>query len=223
VQALVPTPFPVIGYPKAWTNGTDGLISGEAIMADIQTDEDYAKFKGQLKGKFVFVTPMRDVAASFAPLGHRYTEQELADLQSETDVRARGGRGGARAGAPGRQGGPGAPAVSGRGAGQNPFARRLQFFKDEGALAIIDAGRGDGGTVFVQSAPGVSRDAGYDTRTHHSNMDVYERIQEADMRQNAVIVAAFVYQTANRDDKLPRKPLPKPQARGRGTTPSGGF
>ena len=48
----------------------------------------------------------------------------------------------------------------------------------------------------------------YGSRTHHSNMDVYERIQEADMRQNAVIVATFVYNTANRDEKLPRKPLP---------------
>jgi len=51
----------------------------------------------------------------------------------------------------------------------------------------------------------------YNSRTHHSNMDVYERIQAADMMKNAVIVAAFVYHTANRDEKLPRKPLPKPQ------------
>jgi carboxypeptidase Q len=60
----------------------------------------------------------------------------------------------------------------------------------------------------------------YDTRTHHSNMDVYERVQEADMKQNAVIVAAFVYQAANRDEKLPRKPLPKPQPRRDTTTAS---
>jgi Zn-dependent M28 family amino/carboxypeptidase len=57
----------------------------------------------------------------------------------------------------------------------------------------------------------------YGTRTHHSNMDVYERIQPFDMMQNAVIVATFVYQTANRDEKLPRKPLPKPVAPPRAT------
>jgi Iap family predicted aminopeptidase len=51
----------------------------------------------------------------------------------------------------------------------------------------------------------------YNSRTHHSNMDVYERIQAADMMKNAVIVASFVYHTANREEKLPRKPLPKPQ------------
>ena len=58
----------------------------------------------------------------------------------------------------------------------------------------------------------------YETRTHHSNMDVYDRIQAADMMQNAVIVATFVYQTANRDAMLPRKPLPKPTAPPKTTT-----
>jgi carboxypeptidase Q len=48
----------------------------------------------------------------------------------------------------------------------------------------------------------------YDTRTHHSNMDVFDRIQADDMKQAATIMAAFVYQTAMRDDKLPRKPAP---------------
>jgi hypothetical protein len=60
----------------------------------------------------------------------------------------------------------------------------------------------------------------YDSRTHHSNMDVYERIQAGDMMRNAVIVASFVYNAANRDEKLPRKPLPKAQPpAGRGVQP----
>ena len=49
----------------------------------------------------------------------------------------------------------------------------------------------------------------YDTRTHHSNMDVYERIQEPDMEQMAVIVASFVYMAAEREEKFPRKPIEK--------------
>jgi hypothetical protein len=60
----------------------------------------------------------------------------------------------------------------------------------------------------------------YFSRTHHSNMDVYEHVPPQDMMKNAVIVASFVYHTANRDEKLPRKPLPKaqpPGSRGRGT------
>jgi Zn-dependent M28 family amino/carboxypeptidase len=48
----------------------------------------------------------------------------------------------------------------------------------------------------------------YSTRTHHSNMDVYERIQAVDMMNNAVIVASFVYHTAMREERLPREPMP---------------
>lgn len=48
----------------------------------------------------------------------------------------------------------------------------------------------------------------YDTRTHHSNMDVFDRIQADDMKQAATIMATFVYQTAMRDEKTPRKPAP---------------
>jgi hypothetical protein len=60
----------------------------------------------------------------------------------------------------------------------------------------------------------------YDTRTHHSNMDVYERIQPFDMMKNAVIVASFVYHTANRDAMMPRKPLPRPQPADPARTPA---
>ena len=50
----------------------------------------------------------------------------------------------------------------------------------------------------------------YETRTHHTNQDVLESIQEADLQQAAAIVATFVYHAAMRDEKLPRAPLPKP-------------
>jgi len=49
----------------------------------------------------------------------------------------------------------------------------------------------------------------YDTRTHHTNMDVYERLQKEDLMQASVVLAAFVYQAATRDSLLPRKPMPR--------------
>jgi len=61
----------------------------------------------------------------------------------------------------------------------------------------------------------------YDTMTHHTNLDSYERLQPNDMMKNATIAAAFAYLAANRDDKLPRKPMPVPAPPGRGTGPSG--
>jgi hypothetical protein len=89
-------------------------------------------------------------------------------------------------------------------------------------LTIRDTGGTDHLAFDAVGLPGfqfIQDPVEYSSRTHHSNMDLYERIQEEDMRKNAVIVASFVYLTANRDLVLPRKPLPKPQpaAGGRGT------
>ena len=53
----------------------------------------------------------------------------------------------------------------------------------------------------------------YEARTHHTNLDVLESIQEADLQQAAAIVATFVHHTAMRDEMLPRVALPKAVAR----------
>jgi carboxypeptidase Q len=51
----------------------------------------------------------------------------------------------------------------------------------------------------------------YASRTHHSNMDTYERLQPGDLAQAATVEAIFVYNAAMRDQMLPRKPLPHPE------------
>ena len=51
----------------------------------------------------------------------------------------------------------------------------------------------------------------YNARTHHSNMDVYDRVQRDELLQQATVAAVFAYDAAMRDEKLPRKALPKPQ------------
>jgi len=48
----------------------------------------------------------------------------------------------------------------------------------------------------------------YESRTHHSNQDVFDRIQGDDLKQAATIMAAFLYNTAMLDEKLPRKKAP---------------
>jgi len=50
----------------------------------------------------------------------------------------------------------------------------------------------------------------YNTRTHHSNMDFFDRVQRDDMVQQATVVAVLAYDAAMRDEKLPRKALPAP-------------
>jgi carboxypeptidase Q len=413
-NAVTPRAYPLIAYPKAWTPGTNGPVTAEAMIAVIATEKDFDTFRGKLRGKFVLGTAMRDVPAHFEAPGHRFSEPELADLEKQPPAGGRGGRGNFQA-------------------AQQFNAKRNQFFLDEGVAAVLDISRGDGGTLFVQSGgsrdpkdppvppqvvlaveqygriwrtlekkipvtltidadnkffdgdpngfnivgeiPGTDKadelvmvgahfdswhtgtgatdnaagsavmmeamrilkasgvklrrtvriglwggeeegllgskeyvkahfadpatmqlkpehakfdgyfnvdngtgmirgiylqgnesvapifqqwmepfknlgmttltirntggtdhlsydavglpgfqfiqdEVEYDSRTHHSNMDVYERIQANDMMRNAVIVASFVYNTANRDEKLPRKPLPKPAPpAGRGTQP----
>jgi hypothetical protein len=46
----------------------------------------------------------------------------------------------------------------------------------------------------------------YNSRTHHSNMDVLDRVQPEDVKQMATVVATLAYLTAQRDQLLPRKP-----------------
>jgi hypothetical protein len=88
-------------------------------------------------------------------------------------------------------------------------------FKDEGmrTLAKTNTGGTDHLSFDGVGLPGfqfIQDPIEYGTRTHHTNMDVYERIQEPDMKWNAAVLAAFAWQAAQRDALLPRKPLPEP-------------
>ncbi|MEQ1756858.1 MAG: M20/M25/M40 family metallo-hydrolase [Vicinamibacterales bacterium] len=56
----------------------------------------------------------------------------------------------------------------------------------------------------------------YNALSHHTNMDVFERVQAEDMMKNSVIIASFAYQAANREELLPRKVLPQPRNARRG-------
>ena len=48
----------------------------------------------------------------------------------------------------------------------------------------------------------------YQARTHHSNMDTFDRIQPDDLKQQGAVAAVFAWQAANAPEKLPRKPMP---------------
>jgi hypothetical protein len=93
------------------------------------------------------------------------------------------------------------------------FRQWLVPFRDMGAatLSISNTGGTDHLSFDAIGLPGfqfIQDEIEYDTRTHHSNQDVFDRIQGDDMKQAATIMAAFVYNAATRDEKLPRKPMP---------------
>ena len=142
IRMDAPQPFVLLGYPKAWTPGTTGEVSGDAVAVTIETDEDLAKYKGTLKGKFVLQSPTREVASYFESPTRRYTATGLDELSND------------QIGAP-RGRFPGGP---GFGAGMAFRKKRMAFYKEEGVLAVVEmsaGARGDNGAVIAQGpAPG---------------------------------------------------------------------
>ena len=95
------------------------------------------------------------------------------------------------------------------------FESWLAPFRDLGAttLTIRDTGGTDHQSFDDLGLPGfqfIQDPLDYGSRTHHSNLDVYDHIVPADLMQASAILASFVYDAATRPDMLPRKPLPKP-------------
>jgi len=95
------------------------------------------------------------------------------------------------------------------------FNAWMQPFTDLGmtTLTMRDTGGTDHLPFDAIGIPGfqfIQDDIEYETRTHHSNADTYERIQRDDMMQASAILAAYAYDAAMRDSMLPRKLLPKP-------------
>jgi carboxypeptidase Q len=94
------------------------------------------------------------------------------------------------------------------------FEAWMKPFKDLGmnTLTMRNTGGTDHLSFDAVGIPGfqfIQDPIEYETRTHHSNMDVYDRLQPEDLKQISVIVAGFVYDAAMRDQMLPRKPIEK--------------
>jgi hypothetical protein len=141
-EVVAPQVFPLIAYPKAWSPGVGaGPLVAEVVYVDARNEAELQKYKGQLRGKIVLTTAMREVKGHFEPEATRLTEKELLELANAPDP----------ANSPARR--------------QQQFRmtpdavqqfilgiKKAKFFADEGAALIVDPGRGDGGTVFVQGA-----------------------------------------------------------------------
>lgn len=141
-EMVGPRPFILIGYPKAWTPGTNGPVTAEVMYAPITKEEDLQKYKGQLKGKLVITQVPDPVLPHFEPDAKRYTDAELTDLANYPIT-----GGGDKAMA---------ERIAQFRAQRELQAKIMKFFIDEGVVAWLEDQRGDDGTVFVQQ--GGSRD-----------------------------------------------------------------
>ncbi|MDX1981749.1 MAG: M20/M25/M40 family metallo-hydrolase [Bryobacteraceae bacterium] len=127
-----PAYAPLVGFPLAWTSGTNGLLTGELTMAVIKTAADFPRHKGKLKGKIVLLDAIRETPVRLEAPGKRHDEASLAAL-SEGVIQP-----------------PRPPVDESR--ARRFRSERAKFLKDEGVLAAITNGTaGDGGTVFATS------------------------------------------------------------------------
>ena len=108
------------------------------------------------------------------------------------------------------------------------FAQWIAPLKDLGVTTITN--RNTGGTDHLSfdavGIPGfqfIQEMLDYESRTHHSNEDVVERLQPSDLKQIATVEAIFVYNAAQREQMLPRKPLPQPDLEEKKRAPLDGI
>ena len=91
------------------------------------------------------------------------------------------------------------------------FGNGSSPFRDLGAETLTPSNTGSTdhipfNTVGLPGFEFIQDPLDYGSRTHHSNEDVFDRIQADDLKQAAVIMAAFAFNAAMLDEKLPRKP-----------------
>ena len=131
-----PTFSSLIAYPKAWSPATNGVVHGEALLFDVRTDADLAKYKGKLKGKIVLVSQARPVEPNFLPPAQRTSVDELRKLSEAKFQTDR----------------PTFQMTPDRRARAELNYKKWQMLIDEGAAVVLEPGFGDAGTVYVTGA-----------------------------------------------------------------------
>lgn len=134
LEILEPHYLNLIAYPQAWTPGTNGTITGQPILLDIQSEEDLAQFKGQLQGAIVMVKPEREAETHFQADAKRHTDSTLAALAQAPEPAARPSWWARRAEYRKRR----------------ALRRKItQMLKDEGVAVILEASEREHGTIRV--------------------------------------------------------------------------
>jgi carboxypeptidase Q len=152
---IAPEPQPIIGYPRTYSPSTKGTIAGDVVRVDIRSEADFARYKGQLKGKIVLPQPEREVRMLEGRLVLRMQDADVAEALTTPIPDATA-----------------SAAPPSTGARLSPQAL-ADFFVAEGVAAVLERGsdndmsaggsdlswmtqRVDGGTIFPGS--GGSRD-----------------------------------------------------------------
>ncbi|HVA57425.1 MAG: M20/M25/M40 family metallo-hydrolase [Gemmatimonadaceae bacterium] len=148
-EMVSPQEQPIIGMPRAWTPGTNGPVEADVVRPDIESEADFAKYHGALRGKIVLTQPARPVRMLTGPIMLEYTPKMIDEMMTPLP--------------PGWK-----PPVRRPGPAQRFQAELLRFYQNEGVVALLDRGMNadtvtggsdlswfaqhtDGGTFMVQA------------------------------------------------------------------------
>jgi carboxypeptidase Q len=152
VRMVSPDPEPLWAQAAPWSPSTNGPCSGEAVQVDVQDVKDLEKYKGKLHGKIVLFGAVRATPDVTASLFHRYTTEELAEMENYPT-------GAGRPGAPNIQ-----QLIADRARLMQVRTAALKMMTEEGVAAILtpsrDGGEGGGtGIIFDDNGANLVRGA----------------------------------------------------------------
>lgn len=166
VAMTKPYYMPFIAIPKAWTESTKGEVSGKVYFLDIKTEEDFAKYKGKLKGAIVAIKPTGTQEPTFEPDAVRFTAEQLHGMEH-----------------PAPRGNSGyTPEMIAELRAARAFGQKInEFIAEEGAALIIKGVNGRHGTLFTSSPRGYLKDTPEgipELETAPENVNLMARLSE---------------------------------------------
>lgn len=120
-ELVEPQVQPIIGMPKAWTPGTNGPVTAPVVRPDIESEADFATYHGKLRGTIVLTQPARAVRMLTGKIILEYTPQMIDEMMTPLPAGWK-------------------PPARRPSAAQRFQRRLLQFYKDEGVVALLDRG-----------------------------------------------------------------------------------
>jgi len=142
VHMTAPSYLQILAYPVPWTSGTAGKITGQPLLASIESKADMDKYKGQLKGAIVFLHAPRKTPPAFKPAARRHSDADLREI-TETPIPTKPDD------RPDKK--PGGP----------KWEEQVEFFRSEGVGVLVESSSGsrsDFGTVRVDAYAGNGKD-----------------------------------------------------------------
>ena len=152
-RVVSPTSYPLQAYSGAWSEGTNGPVTGAVALVRIDSIADIAKYRGKLQGKWIISAAIPEIRAHFQPLARRWSDAQLDSLASLAPQPPAGGLGG--------PGGPGGGNAERFRAAQQLAQARAELFRAEGIAGELrpGGGRNDGGSFTVSSTGSRAADA----------------------------------------------------------------